>query len=215
MTDDWLRVIGAPSVFALGDCSVIEDKPLPQTAQVGFVFAWTSNFACQLCLMTRPSWNKCTSHEAPSRAHLQHYTTPPTCSRRHSVWGASTSLAHRPNSETSTSKIAPAVGWSCALLPWRTPDRLLTQFTDPGLVAEANVSTVPPTFCVFCSRWRRSKAHTSPGSFLGGSSSRPACPKKAAPATKKAGPRGLRTPTAPPRTRKERTAKCPFLRSWG
>lgn len=33
VTDDWLRVLGAPSVFALGDCSVIEDKPLPQTAQ--------------------------------------------------------------------------------------------------------------------------------------------------------------------------------------
>eukprot|EP00752_Nemacystus_decipiens_P007861 g7023.t1 len=34
VTDDWLRVLGAPSVFALGDCSVVEDKPLPQTAQV-------------------------------------------------------------------------------------------------------------------------------------------------------------------------------------
>ncbi|CAM9533373.1 unnamed protein product [Scytosiphon promiscuus] len=34
VTDDWLRVLGAPSVFALGDCAVINDKPLPQTAQV-------------------------------------------------------------------------------------------------------------------------------------------------------------------------------------
>ncbi|CAN0315688.1 unnamed protein product, partial [Hapterophycus canaliculatus] len=34
VTDDWLRVLGAPSVFALGDCAVISDKPLPQTAQV-------------------------------------------------------------------------------------------------------------------------------------------------------------------------------------
>ncbi|CAM9788443.1 unnamed protein product [Ectocarpus sp. 6 AP-2014] len=34
VTDDWLRLLGAPSVFALGDCAVINDKPLPQTAQV-------------------------------------------------------------------------------------------------------------------------------------------------------------------------------------
>eukprot|EP00904_Undaria_pinnatifida_P011571 jgi/Undpi1/7544/HiC_scaffold_22.g10017.m1 len=34
VTDDWLRVLGAPSVFALGDCAVVDDKPLPQTAQV-------------------------------------------------------------------------------------------------------------------------------------------------------------------------------------
>ncbi|CAM9362539.1 unnamed protein product, partial [Phaeothamnion confervicola] len=34
VTDDWLRVKGAPGVFAAGDCAVIDDKPLPQTAQV-------------------------------------------------------------------------------------------------------------------------------------------------------------------------------------
>ncbi|CAM9508288.1 unnamed protein product, partial [Discosporangium mesarthrocarpum] len=33
VTDDWLRVVGAPGVFSLGDCAVVEDKPLPQTAQ--------------------------------------------------------------------------------------------------------------------------------------------------------------------------------------
>ncbi|CAN0278685.1 unnamed protein product, partial [Ectocarpus fasciculatus] len=33
VTDDWLRLLGAPSVFALGDCAVVNDKPLPQTAQ--------------------------------------------------------------------------------------------------------------------------------------------------------------------------------------
>jgi NADH:ubiquinone reductase (non-electrogenic) len=36
LVDDHLRLIGDPtgSVFALGDCSYIEDKPLPPTAQV-------------------------------------------------------------------------------------------------------------------------------------------------------------------------------------
>lgn len=34
VTDDWLRVLGAPSVFGLGDCAIVDDKPLPQTAQV-------------------------------------------------------------------------------------------------------------------------------------------------------------------------------------
>ncbi|CAM9427994.1 unnamed protein product [Chrysoparadoxa australica] len=34
VVDDWLRVKGAENVFALGDCAVVDKKPLPQTAQV-------------------------------------------------------------------------------------------------------------------------------------------------------------------------------------
>lgn len=51
VTDDWLRVLGAPSVFALGDCAVVDQKPLPQTAQVSFFYnrecawrQWTNVF---------------------------------------------------------------------------------------------------------------------------------------------------------------------------
>uniref|UniRef100_A0A7S0TNS3 NADH:ubiquinone reductase (non-electrogenic) n=3 Tax=Hemiselmis andersenii TaxID=464988 RepID=A0A7S0TNS3_HEMAN len=32
--DRWLRVAGAPGVFALGDCSFLADTPYPATAQV-------------------------------------------------------------------------------------------------------------------------------------------------------------------------------------
>lgn len=40
VTDDWLRVLGAPSVFGLGDCAIVDDKPLPQTAQVNDGMHW-------------------------------------------------------------------------------------------------------------------------------------------------------------------------------
>jgi NADH dehydrogenase FAD-containing subunit len=34
VVDDWLRVCGAPGVWALGDCVAVQGKPLPATAQV-------------------------------------------------------------------------------------------------------------------------------------------------------------------------------------
>eukprot|EP00611_Tribonema_gayanum_P012184 TRINITY_DN22835_c0_g1_i1.p1 TRINITY_DN22835_c0_g1~~TRINITY_DN22835_c0_g1_i1.p1 ORF type:complete len:594 (+),score=175.20 TRINITY_DN22835_c0_g1_i1:66-1847(+) len=34
VTDDWLRVKGAKGVYAIGDCGVVDQRPLPQTAQV-------------------------------------------------------------------------------------------------------------------------------------------------------------------------------------
>lgn len=34
VVDPWLRVIGAKSVLALGDCALVEHDPLPSTAQV-------------------------------------------------------------------------------------------------------------------------------------------------------------------------------------
>lgn len=34
VTDEWMRVKGAPGVLAIGDCCVIKDKPLPANAQV-------------------------------------------------------------------------------------------------------------------------------------------------------------------------------------
>jgi NADH dehydrogenase FAD-containing subunit len=34
VVDDWLRVKGSARVFALGDCGVVDGRPLPQTAQV-------------------------------------------------------------------------------------------------------------------------------------------------------------------------------------
>ena len=34
VTDSWCRVKGAPRVFAIGDCAVIYEKPLPANAQV-------------------------------------------------------------------------------------------------------------------------------------------------------------------------------------
>ena len=34
VTDEWMRVKGAPGVLAIGDCCVIDDKPLPANAQV-------------------------------------------------------------------------------------------------------------------------------------------------------------------------------------
>lgn len=34
VVDPWLRVIGAKSVLALGDCAIVEHDPLPSTAQV-------------------------------------------------------------------------------------------------------------------------------------------------------------------------------------
>lgn len=34
ITDDWLRVKGAETIFSLGDCSAMESGPLPATAQV-------------------------------------------------------------------------------------------------------------------------------------------------------------------------------------
>jgi NADH dehydrogenase FAD-containing subunit len=35
VVDEWMRVKGAPDILAVGDCAVIEDKPLPANAQVG------------------------------------------------------------------------------------------------------------------------------------------------------------------------------------
>jgi len=34
LTDGWLRVRGAPDIFALGDCAIMDTQPLPATAQV-------------------------------------------------------------------------------------------------------------------------------------------------------------------------------------
>lgn len=34
VVDPWLRVVGAKNVFALGDCAMLDDEPLPSTAQV-------------------------------------------------------------------------------------------------------------------------------------------------------------------------------------
>jgi NADH dehydrogenase FAD-containing subunit len=34
VTDEWMRVKGAPSVLAIGDCCVIDERPLPANAQV-------------------------------------------------------------------------------------------------------------------------------------------------------------------------------------
>ena len=34
VTDPWLRVLGAPGVFSIGDCAIIDGAPLPATAQV-------------------------------------------------------------------------------------------------------------------------------------------------------------------------------------
>ena len=34
VTDRWLRVLGCPGIYSIGDCSFIEDMSLPQTAQV-------------------------------------------------------------------------------------------------------------------------------------------------------------------------------------
>lgn len=34
VTDRWLRVLGGSGIYSIGDCSFIEDMPLPQTAQV-------------------------------------------------------------------------------------------------------------------------------------------------------------------------------------
>ena len=34
VTDNWLRVLGAEGVYSIGDCAMMENSPLPATAQV-------------------------------------------------------------------------------------------------------------------------------------------------------------------------------------
>jgi NADH dehydrogenase FAD-containing subunit len=42
VTDDWCRIKGFDSIYALGDCGVIDKRPLPQTAQVSIALYYTT-----------------------------------------------------------------------------------------------------------------------------------------------------------------------------
>jgi len=47
VVDEWCRVKGADNVFAIGDCCVIDQKPLPPNAQV-----YIEYFACDLPIIS-------------------------------------------------------------------------------------------------------------------------------------------------------------------
>jgi NADH dehydrogenase FAD-containing subunit len=44
VTDNWLRVLGAEGVYSIGDCAMMQDSPLPATAQVESKYIY--NFLC-------------------------------------------------------------------------------------------------------------------------------------------------------------------------